>query len=385
MSVYILNAGQSGEALDAVERLLEPAIPGLKRIGSVEDIGKSSFKSGGRAFVILVAGSADKRDLAALADGVISRHRTVFFLVVSDDISARDYKHLIQFGNADWAAESGLPREALDILRKVDATPTVAVASQRPVVVSFVPSAGGVGNSTLSMETAVQLVKRKADKESRIALVDLDLQSSHVCDYLDIAPKVQVEEIIEAPERLDEQLLEVFASRHQSGLDVFAAPRNPLGVRRLSVDALSALFDRMAHRYAYILVDLPLGAHEWTVPLLAASEGVLVTGLNTIPGLTRTAETLSAIRAEGGIGADLRVIVNRCEFRPFGGLARADHVTRILGSEKTIFVRDSKAAVECVNAGASMTLAYPSEKMVKDIAGIADFCMALKPAQAARP
>lgn len=385
MSVYILNAGQSGEALDAVERLLEPAIPGLKRIGSVEDIGKSSFKSGGRAFVILVAGSADKRDLAALADGVISRHRTVFFLVVSDDISARDYKHLIQFGNADWAAESGLPREALDILRKVDATPTVAVASQRPVVVSFVPSAGGVGNSTLSMETAVQLIKRKADKEMRIALVDLDLQSSHVCDYLDIAPKVQVEEIIEAPERLDEQLLEVFASRHQSGLDVFAAPRNPLGVRRLSVDALSALFDRMAHRYAYILVDLPLGAHEWTVPLLAASEGVLVTGLNTIPGLTRTAETLSAIRAEGGIGADLRVIVNRCEFRPFGGLARADHVTRILGSEKTIFVRDSKAAVECVNAGASMTLAYPSEKMVKDIAGIADFCMALKPAQAARP
>lgn len=385
MSVYILNAGQSGEALDAVERLLEPAIPGLKRIGSVEDIGKSSFKSGGRAFVILVASSADKQDLAALADGVISRHRTVFFLVVSDDISARDYKHLIQFGNADWAAESGLPREALDILRKIDATPTVAVASQRPVVVSFVPSAGGVGNSTLSMETAVQLVKRKADKESRIALVDLDLQSSHVCDYLDIAPKVQVEEIIEAPERLDEQLLEVFASRHQSGLDVFAAPRNPLGVRRLSVDALSALFDRMAHRYAYILVDLPLGAHEWTVPLLAASEGVLVTGLNTIPGLTRTAETLSAIRAEGGIGADLRVIVNRCEFRPFGGLARADHVTRILGSEKTIFVRDSKAAVECVNAGASMTLAYPSEKMVKDIAGIADFCMALKPAQAARP
>ncbi len=165
MSVYILNAGQSGEALDAVERLLEPAIPGLKRIGSVEDIGKSSFKSGGRAFVILVAGSADKQDLAALADGVISRHRTVFFLVVSDDISARDYKHLIQFGNADWAAESGLPREALDILRKVDATPTVAVASQRPVVVSFVPSAGGVGNSTLSMETAVQLIKRKADKE----------------------------------------------------------------------------------------------------------------------------------------------------------------------------------------------------------------------------
>jgi pilus assembly protein CpaE len=332
-----------------------------------------------------VAGPADKQGMAALVDGVISRHRTVFFLVVSDDISARDYKLLIQFGNADWAAESGLPREALDILRKVDATPSVAVASQRPVVVSFLPSAGGVGNSTLAMETAVQIVKRKADKESRIALVDLDLQSSHVCDYLDIAPKVQVDEIIEAPERLDDQLLDVFASRHSSGLDVFAAPRNPLGVRRLSVDALSALFDHMAHRYAYILVDLPVGAYEWTVPLLAASEGVLVTGLNTIPGLTRIAETLTAMRAEAGIGGDLRVIVNRREFRLFGGLSRSDHVARVLGGEKTMFVRDSKVAIECVNAGAAMTLAYPSEKMVKDIAGIADYCLALKPVQPGRP
>jgi MinD-like ATPase involved in chromosome partitioning or flagellar assembly len=157
-----------------------------------------------------------------------------------------------------------------------------------------------------------------------------------------------------------------------------------LGVRRLSVDALSALFDHMAPRYAYILVDLPGAAQEWTVPLLAASEGVLVTGLNTIPGLTRIAETLKAIRAEAGVGGDLRVIVNRCEFGLFGGLARADHVARILSGEKPMFVRDAKMAIECVNAGASMTLAYPSEKMVKDIAGIADFCLALKPAQPGR-
>lgn len=381
MSVYILKTGGSAEALDSIEKRLEPAIPGLKRIGSVDDIGRPSFKSGGRAFVILVAGSADKQDLAMLVDTAISRHRNVFFLVVSDDISARDYKHLIQFGNADWATESGLPREALDILRRVDATSSPAVAPPRPVVVSFVPSAGGVGNSTLSMETAVQLVKRRGDKGSRTALIDLDFQTSRVCDYLDIAPKVKVDEIMEAPERLDDQLLDVFASRHSSGLDVFAAPRSPLRVRHLGMDALSALFDRMAQRYACILIDLPVAAHEWTIPLLATSEGVLITGVNTIPSLAQIAETLSVIRAESGIGGDVRLIVNRCEFGLFGGMSRADHVARVLGNEKMMFVRNSKVAVDCVNAGAPMATAYPSEKVVKDIAAIADFCMTLKPVQ----
>jgi pilus assembly protein CpaE len=385
MSVYILKAGGSGDALDVIEKQLQPAIPGLKRIGSIDDIGKPSFKSGGgRTFVILVAGSVDKPDLGSLVDVVIGRHRNLFFLVISDDISARDYKQLIQFGNADWAAESGLPREALDILRRVDATPNTVAHPQRPLVVSFVPSAGGVGNSTLAMETAVQLVKRRDDKESRIALVDLDFQTSHVCDYLDITPKVQIDEVIEAPERLDEQLLDVFASRHSSGLDVFAAPRSPLRVRHLGMDALSVLFDRLAQRYAYVLVDLPVSAYEWTVPLLAASEGVLVTGLNTIPGLAQIAETLSVIRAESGIGGDVRVIVNRCEFGLLGGMSRADHVARVLGSEKTMFVRHSKVATECINAGDSMTIVRPSEKAVKDISVIADFCMALKPVQSGR-
>jgi len=41
----------------------------------------------------------------------------------------------------------------------------------------------------------------------------------------------------------------------------------------------------MADRYAFIIVDMPLSTHGWTLPLLAASDGILVTGANTIPGL----------------------------------------------------------------------------------------------------
>jgi pilus assembly protein CpaE len=245
-------------------------------------------------------------------------------------------------------------------------------------VVSFTPSAGGVGNSTLAIETAVHLVKDKSNKGAEVALIDLDFQASHVCDYLDIAPKLQFEEIVAAPERLDDQLLNAFISHHPSGLDVLAASRSRFHARDLSVEALSALFDRMAQRYATIIIDLPLSIHSWTLPLLAASKGILVTGLNTIPGLRQIEETVRALREEATITAQLRAVINRCEFGLLGGVARADHVARILGEEKRLFVRNARVAIECVNVGTPITIAYPSDKSVKDIAAISAFCAALK-------
>ena len=375
MPVYLLNADGDEGALVEIERRIRPAIPDLKRVAGIGDIGAPSLKGAKRSIAITVAPSAVK-DFAGLIDIVNKRHKDVFFVVVGGDLSARHYKQLTQSGNADWVAESGATQEILGIVARVAAArPTGANHS---IVVSFLPSAGGVGNSTLAIETAIQLVRRKATNDGKIALVDLDLQSSNVCDYLDVAPKFQIGDIIDEPSRLDDQLLEVFASPHSSGVDVFAAPRNRLHVSKAGVEVLSALFERMSHHYSYVVVDLPLAAHVWTIPLLTASEGILVTGVNTIPSLRQAAETVRAIRAEVGINADVRTVINRCESGLFGRVARRDHVDRIVGSEQLFYVRNTSMALECVNRGESLTMARPSDKAVKDIAAITDFCMALK-------
>ena len=125
---------------------------------------------------------------------------------------------------------------------------------------------------------------------------------------------------------------------------------------------------------------MPLSTHAWTLPLLTASDGILVTGANTIPGLRQISETLGAIRAENGVSADVRAVINRCEFGVLGKVARANHITRILRDEKLMFVRNTRVALECVNIGTPITVAYPSDKAVKDIAAIAAYCTTLKPA-----
>jgi Flp pilus assembly CpaE family ATPase len=138
----------------------------------------------------------------------------------------------------------------------------------------------------------------------------------------------------------------------------------------------------MAQRYATIIIDLPLSVHSWTLPVLAASKGILVTGLNTIPGLRQIQETLRSLREEGTITADMRAVVNRCDVGVLGKVARADHIARILGDEKRLFVRNARVATECVNVGTPITLAYPSDKSVRDIGAISAFCAGLHSAPA---
>src|SRR5258708_28092183 len=59
----------------------------------------------------------------------------------------------------------------------------------------------------------------------------------------------------------------------------------------------STLFPYTTLFRSLILLDLPPAWFTWTNQIVSASDGVVVTGLNTIPGLRQAVETLTAVRA----------------------------------------------------------------------------------------
>jgi pilus assembly protein CpaE len=166
-------------------------------------------------------------------------------------------------------------------------------------------------------------------------------------------------------------------------VDVFAAARSKFQSWNLDIAVLDTLFDKIAARYECILIELPVAWYPWTDHVLGASQGIVVTGLNTIPGLRQIFETLSAIRSLSLVHAEICVALNRIEYGLLGRVARYRHVKSVLGNERLFFVRNARMALECVNTGSPMTLANASHKIVQDIAAISDFCKSLKPALAA--
>jgi pilus assembly protein CpaE len=392
MQIFLFNASIDSSQLNDLERRIRAKLPDVQLVSRMEEITKALPKTtGSEGFACILfpvalnaPGSFDR--MVSIA----AEYRdSLFFIFISDDIPASDYKRLVQTGGADWASTRGAPEEIADIIARLGRGSSIADVAEppvtEPVMVAFVPSAGGVGNGTLAIEIGIQLKTAKRTRGRRVCLLDLDFQNSHVCDYLDIEPRMQIHEIAGNPERLDAQLFDLFVSHHSSGLDVLAAPRNRDNSPDLDLETLETLFRMIAARYDLILLDLPVPWFNWTRQLLSAAEVALVTGLNTIPGLRQVVESLTALRAVERVPARVAVVLNRCEYRLVGGIARRNHVKNLLGAEEVFFVRDdAQNAVQSVNTGIPMAI-QGQGKVSKDIAPIALLAAEAKPVPAAGP
>lgn len=378
MPIVLITADDTTTQPSITERKIIDAIPNVIKIQSIEDIARETPKAGGELTYVLFLPPPHSTTHIDRIIHIAERYRDrIFFIIVSSDISGNDYKRLIRTGGAEWVSSNAPPNEILDIIAQHKSrSPAESAPTSRPSLISFVPSAGGVGNSTLAIEVATQLILGKS--KQRVCLLDLDFQTSHVCDYLDIQPHLQIEEISSNPARLDSQLLDVFISKHASGLDIFAAPRTKFDLCSLNFSALDRLFEMLAHRYDLILIDFPVNWSAWTPKILAASQAVIVTALNSIPGLRQAVETIACIRELDGTPSEIQIIINRCELGAFGRVVRRQYVESMLKTEKLIFIREDTAINDAANTGTPNAISAPRRSVSKDIAKITRFCQDIK-------
>jgi len=191
-------------------------------------------------------------------------------------------------------------------------------------IYTFLPAAGGVGVTTLAIQTALSLLGGKSNAAS-VCLIDLDFQHGACADYLDLEPRLDLSEIEPRPERLDSHLLEVMLSRHSSGLAVIAAPNRPAEMRSFDPLVVTRLLDLVSANFDYVVVDMPRTWFSWTDSILQGSNRLFIVSEMTVPGLRLAKQLLSAIRERLGESLTPQVIVNRFEQRVFTpGLRRAD-------------------------------------------------------------
>jgi pilus assembly protein CpaE len=385
MPVYLLQAANEGGTQAAIVQGLRAAIPGLTEVTSLEATLKpdAGAERSERPIVLVIVPPGGHGNFARFADIAGKYAGTLSIILIGEEISASDYKRLVRGGVADWVSANGGAGEVTEIIARLRRESDAGVLAtrpdgNRPVTISFVPSAGGVGNATLAIETASLLNADKTASQRKICIVDLDFQASHVCDYLDSEPRLQIAELSSAPERLDAHLLESFRTRHGSGIDIFAAPRSKFASEILNIDALDALFSMIAARYDLVLIDHPSVWFPWTAPIIAASDAAIITGINTIPCLRQVCETLAQVRSSGSSALQIAIAVNRCERTMLGSIVRRNHVEMVLRDERVFFIGRRPEAVESVNMGLPMTLGAAAGKARKEFAPLAEFCAAVK-------
>ena len=245
----------------------------------------------------------------------------VIVAIPSFDVSVA--RQLLQMRVADFVVKPVAP---LDLVRACARAAQAAKSggTTDAQIYTFLPAAGGVGLTTLAIGTAMLLLKGNG-QQSRTCLVDLDFQHGSCCDYLDLEPRLDLDEIEPRPDRLDRQLLEVMISEHSSGLKVIAAPSRPAEMRNFDFEVVTRLLDLVAAHFDNVVIDVPRTWFNWTDSVLIGSNRLFLVTEMTVPGLKHARHLVNVIRQRLPDGPALEVIVNRFEQRLFGpGLRRAD-------------------------------------------------------------
>jgi pilus assembly protein CpaE len=264
-------------------------------------------------------------DIAALQNLARRLAGSVPILVVTQAFSEAVARRLIQLRIADFLVKPVEPIELVRACARVAKSPADSVSEAE--IYTFLPAAGGVGVTTLAIETAMLLMRRGQRGGASACLVDLDFQHGACADYLDLEPRLDLGEIEARPERLDRQLLEVMLSQHASGLAVISAPHRPAEMRSFDADMVTRLLDMVSARFDHVVIDMPRTWFAWTDSVLLGSNRLFIVTEMTVPGVRHAKQLVAAIGERLKGGPQPRVIVNRFEQQWFGsGLRRADIV-----------------------------------------------------------
>ncbi|HEX4407783.1 MAG TPA: AAA family ATPase [Xanthobacteraceae bacterium] len=292
----------------------------------------------GAAVIIADVEAADVTELEALEALVSRANHGPPIIAITESFDAGVARRLMQMRVADFLVKPVPPIELVRTCARVaksasernhngSAAPDAAEAQ----IFTFLPAVGGAGVTTLAVQTAMLLLSSGTRGKTATCLVDLDFQHGACADYLDIEPRLNLNEIEPRPERLDRQLLEVMISQHPSGLAVVAAPNRPAEMRSFDPDVVTRLLDLVSSHFDYVVFDMPRTWFSWTDSVLLGSNKVFIVSEATVPGLRQAKQLVGAIRERLGGDTEPKVIINRFVQKMMSASLRRSDVEAAIG------------------------------------------------------
>ena len=289
-----------------------------------------------------------------------------------------DVRSLMRLGVVDVIPQPVQRSDVLAVLEtaaKFRKTLTPAPAPKGRLV-SVLKGGGGVGATTVAVQTGCCLAQSLQKKGAEACLLDLDVQGGTVALYLDVNDRVGIADLVDLPERLDADLLQGAMTRHRSGLSVVAAPRDVMPLESFTPDFIRRLTQVARSRFEVVLADLPPAWSLWSFEALRQSDEVLLVTQMTVPGVRQARRQLDTLSAEGLGDLPVRVVLNRFEKR-WGATFTMKEVEKALGRQVDFTVaNDYRTVSEALDQGLSIAAVRRRCKALKSITKISDALVA---------
>jgi len=340
---------------------------GLRVVSGMLSAVAGNFNVEGATVVVVDLDAGRVEEMQALEDLIVRIGPWPPVIVVTQAFDESVARTLLKMRVADFMVKPFSPVELVRTCARVAKSANTSESTEAQIY-TFLPAAGGVGVTTLAVQSAMILLNGNQRGKTSTCLVDLDFQHGTCADYLDIEPRLNLSEIEPRPERLDRQLLEVMLSHHASGLAVVAAPNSPAEMRSFDPDMVTRLLDLVSSHFDYVVFDMPRTWFSWTDSVLLGSNKLFVVSEMTVPGLRHAKQLVEAIRERMGDGPQPQVIINRFEQRMFSSGLRKGDIEQVLGETFAACIPNHYGLVrEAIDRGIPLDEVKPGNKITAQL------------------
>jgi pilus assembly protein CpaE len=228
----------------------------------------------------LVFVSADLGDMRGfdLADRLSREHPGLYIAMLSPRHTPEEIRRAMKAGARECLlqppSEDAIQHVIVDALGRNGVT----APQVRGPVFGIMSSKGGVGKSTVSVNLAIAM--KQLTPNARVALVDGDLYFGDVAMLLNVKPDRTIHELNTA---LDAEIADRFLIRHESGVEVLAAPLRTEQAEEIPAERFRAILRVLQGLYDIVLVDATVSAFDTMLATLdIADVAMLLTTLDVI-------------------------------------------------------------------------------------------------------
>lgn len=330
----------------------------------------------------------DPAQIEILAEMIRDHGPDMAVIATAERADLDGIRRLMRIGVADFVPQ---PFTAVDVRNALEsAVSKLASASgsrgDQGQVITFIRSCGGVGSTTLAVQTAIEMAGRGKDRRS-VALLDLDVQYGNAGLSLDI-PSGGMPLILESPGRLDSDFLQASMARHDSGVQILAAPDEIVPLNALGAETATRVVTLARGSYRYVICDMPHAWTGWTASVLRASDHIVLVTELSVTALQRSRRLLDLMERQDLAHLPVSIVANHV-VTGWGSGARRKEAEEALGHPFDFIVReDRKTAQEARDRGVPLRTVRSGSSIIKDVRTMAEalrVSLAREPELSAKP
>ena len=192
-------------------------------------------------------------------------------------------------------------------------TPVAVVRRAAPAgrtarLILFYGAKGGVGTTTLAINTAIALHR---DLGHRVCLIDGNIQFGDLRVFLDLPlDRMSMVELATSPSR-DLELVNQVTVEHESGIHLLLSPPSPEMADLVTSELLPEIIGLLTSEFDYIVIDIDKRLDEFNLRLMDLASSICVVMVADLPCLKNVRHVLETIGHLGYSADKVRLVLNR--------------------------------------------------------------------------